>query len=154
MRVGRPIPALPKPDCDYCGMRARLVNPGDDGYPYAEDFGALWICSTCQAWIGVHGRSKHQTPLGRLANAALRDAKNRLHAALQPLVEAKMRRDGINVFEARGKALKWLITSMNLASAKVSVHALSLEQCEQAIHYIEAFQAARRKKTSTEGASS
>jgi hypothetical protein len=42
----------------------------------------------------------------------LRDAKSRLHDALEPLIAAKMRGDGVNAFEARGKAMKWVIASL------------------------------------------
>ncbi|UIF88360.1 zinc-finger-containing protein [Cupriavidus sp. UYPR2.512] len=144
MRVGRPIPALPQPVCDNCDAKASLARAGEETYPYLEDHGPVWICAACQAWIGVRARSKHNTPLGRLANAALRECKSQLHDALEPLVAAKMRRDGVNAFEARGKAMKWLIAALGLEVATPSIHALSLEQCEQAIRYVEEFQASRR----------
>ncbi|MBP0633703.1 zinc-finger-containing protein [Cupriavidus sp. AcVe19-1a] len=144
MRVGRPIPAPPQPVCDDCGAKANLARPGDETYPYLEDHGPVWICAACQAWIGVRARSKHNTPLGRLANAALRERKSQLHDALEPLVAAKMRRDGVNSFEARGKAMKWISASLGMEVATPSIHALSLEQCEQAIRYVEEFQASRR----------
>lgn len=143
MRVGRPIPAPTHPACGYCGAKASLARAGDRTYPYGEDFGPVWICEPCQAWIGVRGRSKNHTPLGRLANAALRDAKNRLHRSMEPLVSAKMRRDGVSVFEARGKAVKWLATSLGFELNSGSIHELSLEQCERAIRHIAAFQASR-----------
>jgi hypothetical protein len=41
--------------------------------------------------------------------------------------------------EARGKAMKWVIASLGLAVDTRSIHALSLEQCEQAIRYIADF---------------
>ncbi|KAF7964113.1 hypothetical protein AWV80_02135 [Cupriavidus sp. UYMU48A] len=144
MRVGRPIPALPQPVCDYCGARALLASAGEEAYPYLDDHGPVWICVACQAWIGVRTRSKHNVPLGRLANAALRERKMRLHDALEPLVAAKIRRDRVNAFEARGKAMKWLIASLDLDVTTPSIHALSLEQCEQAIRYTAEFQASRR----------
>jgi hypothetical protein len=146
MRVGRPIPLPPQPCCDYCGERARLLHAGDDGYPYLENHGPLWVCLGCQAWIGVRPRSKQNPPLGRLADAALRDAKSRLHDALEPLVAAKMRRDGVNPFEARGKAMKWVIATAGLEASSPSIHVLSLEQCEQAIRCIDDFRAARAAK--------
>ncbi|CAM3390205.1 MULTISPECIES: zinc-finger-containing protein [Cupriavidus] len=143
MRVGRPIPVLPQPVCDDCGAKANLARAGDETYPYLEDHGPVWICTACQAWIGVRARSKHNAPLGRLANAALRERKSQLHDALEPLVAAKMRRDGVNAFAARGKAMKWVIASLGMAVATPSIHALSLEQCEQAIQFIAEFQASR-----------
>ncbi|WP_434034808.1 zinc-finger-containing protein [Cupriavidus sp. a3] len=148
MRVGRPIPAPPQPLCDSCGGKAVLARMGEAAYPYQEDHGPVWICPPCQAWIGVRARSKHHTPLGRLADAALREKKSQLHDALEPLVAAKMRRDGVNAFEARGKAMKWLIASLDLPIDSPTIHALSLEQCEQALQFITEFQAARRREPS------
>ena len=144
MRVGRPIPAPRQPVCDYCGVEAVLASAGEEIYPYLDDHGAVWICSACQAWIGVRARSKHHVPLGRLADAALRERKRSLHDALEPLVTAKMRRDGVNAFEARGKAMKWLIASLGIDVSSPSIHALPLDQCDQAIHLIAEFQASRR----------
>ncbi|QBY56420.1 zinc-finger-containing protein [Cupriavidus oxalaticus] len=148
MRVGRPIPAPPQPLCDYCGGKAVLARMGEETYPYQEDHGPVWICSPCHAWIGVRARSKHHTPLGRLADAALREKKSQLHDALEPLVAAKMRRDGVNAFEARGKAMKWLIASLHIPVDSPSIHALSLDQCEQAIQFIAEFQASRGRQSS------
>ncbi|ODV43417.1 hypothetical protein AWV79_17315 [Cupriavidus sp. UYMMa02A] len=147
MRVGRPIPAPVQPVCDDCGNVAQLAQAGDTAYPYLEDHGPVWICAPCQAWIGVRPRSRQHTPLGRLANAELRDAKKRLHDALEPLVVGKMRRDGVNPFEARGKAIKWLASELNFNLSTPSIHALTREQCEQAIRYISEFQAARQRSS-------
>jgi hypothetical protein len=144
MRVGRPVKALPQPLCDYCGAKAVLARFADEAYPYRDDHGPLWVCTPCEAWIGVPARSTRNVPLGRLANAALRDAKRRLHDALEPLVAAKMRRDKVNAFEARGKAIRWLGEELGFDLPNPSIHLLSLEQCEQAIAHIEAFMAARR----------
>ncbi|MDE1182303.1 zinc-finger-containing protein [Paraburkholderia sp.] len=144
MRVGRPVKALPQPMCDYCGARATLLRAGEDGYPYRDDHGPLWVCVPCQAWIGIPARSTRHVPLGRLADAALRDAKSRLHDALEPLVAGKVRRDKVNVFEARGKAIRWLATELGFDLPTPSIHALTLAQCEQAIAHAEAFIAGRR----------
>ncbi|ODV42404.1 hypothetical protein AWV79_27395 [Cupriavidus sp. UYMMa02A] len=145
MRVGRPIPATVRPVCDDCGNIARLAQTGDSAYPYLEDHGPVWICVPCQAWIGVRPRSRQRAPLGRLANAELRDAKQRLHDALEPLVAGKVRRDGVNPFEARGKAIKWLARELNFTLSTPSIHALTREQCEVSIRYVVEFQAARQR---------
>jgi hypothetical protein len=144
VRVGRPIKALPQPLCDYCGAHAVLVKYGEASYPYREDHGALWVCSACQAWIGIHSRSTRNVPLGRLADGALRDAKSRLHDTLEPLVVGKVRRDCVNPFEARAKAIRWVAGELGFEPVPGSIHNLSLEQCEQAIRYVEAFVAHRR----------
>ena len=144
MRVGRPIKALPQPLCDYCGAHATLVEYGEAAYPYRKDHGKLWLCTTCQAWIGVHSRSTRNIPLGRLADGALRDAKSRLHDTLEPLVAGKVRRDGVNPFEARTKAVRWIAGELGFEPVPGSIHNLSLDQCEHAIRHVEAFIAHRR----------
>ena len=68
MRVGRPIKALPQPLCDYCSAHAAFVKYSEASYPYRDDHGALWVCTACQAWIGIHSRSTRNVPLGRLAD--------------------------------------------------------------------------------------
>ena len=78
-----------------------LVRAGDEAYPYREDHGPLWVCPPCGAWIGVFARSRRHVPLGRLANAELRECKAKLHEVLEPLVAVKVRRDGCNPFQAR-----------------------------------------------------
>lgn len=144
MRVGRPVKALPQPHCDYCGARAQLAQFGDEPYPYRDDYGAVWICTSCEAWIGVQPRSKHHAPLGRLADGALRDAKSRLHDALEPLAAAKARRDSMTVFEARAKAVRWVSTELGFDPVPHSLHALTLDQCTQALNYVDAWKAQRR----------
>ncbi|SEF13143.1 Protein of unknown function [Burkholderia sp. WP9] len=143
MRVGRPIKALPQPSCDYCGARAALVKYREAEYPYREDRGALWACTACQAWIGIHSRSTRNVPLGLLADAALRDAKSRLYDALEPLVAGKVRRDRVNAFEARAKAIRWVAGELGFEPVPGSIHNLSLDQCELAIRHVEAFVAQR-----------
>jgi hypothetical protein len=143
MRVGKPVKPLPHPHCDYCAAPATLLNAGDDAYPYRDDHGPLWLCTNCLAWVGVFPRSTRHVPLGRLADARLRELKAKLHAALEPLVAAKVRRDGCNVFEARAKAMKWLAGEIAADTEKCSIHTLDPDQCERAIAVVERFQRAR-----------
>jgi zinc-finger-containing domain len=144
MRVGKPVKALPQPLCDYCGTRAVLTRPGDEAYPYRDDHGPLWLCVACEAWIGIRPRSTRNAPLGRLANASLREAKSNLHEALEPLAVAKARRDGVNIFEARSKAIRGVSTEIGLDPLPGSIRALTDDQCEQALRYVNAFVASRR----------
>jgi hypothetical protein len=144
LRVGRPVKPLPRPLCDYCGAHAVLTRAGDQAYPYREDHGPVWLCAPCQAWIGVLARSTRNIPLGRLADAQLRDAKSRLHDTLEPLVAGKVRRDRVNAFEARARAIRWVSTELGFDPLPPNIHALSLDQCQQAIRYVETFIANRR----------
>jgi hypothetical protein len=79
-----------KPNCSYCAAAAKLVT-GAEIYPHRPDLAALqfWQCKPCDAFVGCHkagsGYGDGTRPLGRLANAALRKAKMRAHAAFDPL---------------------------------------------------------------------
>ena len=49
------------------------------------DYGMVWDCRPCDAYVGTHRNSKHHAPLGRLANRDLRHWKSLAHAAFDPL---------------------------------------------------------------------
>ena len=68
------------PLCPYCGGRSELVT-GDVIYPRRRDLRSksFYRCKPCGAWVGCHPGTV--TPLGRLANDALRRAKSAAHAA-------------------------------------------------------------------------
>lgn len=72
--------------CPYCHNPAKLVG-GDVIYPHRPDLFAkkFWQCLPCDAYVGTHKGSKDHQPLGRLANAELRAAKQRAHAAFDPI---------------------------------------------------------------------
>ena len=80
--------------CDYCGNAARLVG-GDVIYPHRPDLYAkrFWRCAECDAYVGCHaagnGYGDGDRPLGRLANAELREAKSAAHASFDPLWESR-----------------------------------------------------------------
>ena len=83
MQTGQNM-AAEKVSCPYCGCVAPLVT-GEEVYPHRRDLYAkqFYACLPCGAWVGCHpGTTK---PLGRLANAHLRQAKMRVHALLDPL---------------------------------------------------------------------
>jgi hypothetical protein len=151
MRVGRPVKALPQPLCDYCGSKALLARAGDDTYPYRENHGPLWICVPCQAWIGIFPRSVRNVPLGRLANEQLRQLKPQVHAALEPLVAAKVRRDSCNVYEARSKAFQWLAGELGIDPKRCQLNHLDPDQCRRALEVIARFLDSRRPGRDSSG---
>lgn len=73
------------PICDYCGNPSVLIPSKEI---YKEDFGPLYICRPCNAYVRCHEGSI--VPLGRLANAALRQLKSRLHAKFDPIWKNKV----------------------------------------------------------------
>lgn len=137
MRVGKPVKPMPQPMCDYCGQKAKLLRSGEAGYPYEHrDFGPMWTCTPCGAWVGVHSNSKRHVPLGRLADAELREWKSRVHAAFDPLWKAKMRRDGCNQFEARNAGYKWLAGELGIDVKLCHVGHFDIERCKAALEIV------------------
>lgn len=88
----------PPPTCPYCGQPAELVM-GDAVYPQMPKLHTLcfWVCTPCDARVGCHGVGKKavvngrrvvsdgQIPLGSLANAPLRQARQDVHSVFDPL---------------------------------------------------------------------
>lgn len=98
----RPRPPRPRDPirvvCPYCGQPAVLE---DSVVVYGRSFGKIWRCTPCEAWVGTHRNSPRHVPLGRLANAELRDWKRRAHAALDPFwVAGQMTRQEVYVWAA------------------------------------------------------
>lgn len=71
--------------CDYCGKPANLVD-GSVIYPHRPDLKSKWfhLCRPCNAYCGCYPAGDGKRPLGRLADAELRAAKQRAHAAIDP----------------------------------------------------------------------
>lgn len=71
------------PICPYCGKKSHLAD-GTVIYPHRPDLAKklFYRCTPCGAFVGCHPGTI--TPLGRLANAELRKAKQAAHAAFDP----------------------------------------------------------------------
>jgi hypothetical protein len=70
--------------CLYCEVPAHLVG-GLAIYPHRKDLADRWfyLCKLCRAYVGCHPGT--EKPLGRLANAELRQWKQRAHRVFDPL---------------------------------------------------------------------
>lgn len=92
--------------CPYCGATAVLVT-GREVYPHRPDlYGkAFWRCGPCDAWVGCYPGTTN--PMGRLADAELRRAKQNAHAAFDPL----WRR---GVYPSRTAAYQWLASQLGI----------------------------------------
>lgn len=110
--------------CDYCGEDAALV-VGAAVYPHRHDLRDLpfWHCRMCSAWVGCH--SGTITPLGRLADAHLRAAKQRAHAAFDPLWKGGRMK--------RGQAYSWLAGKLNIAKQECHIGMFTEEQCDRVV---------------------
>lgn len=122
----------PVPMCPYCDEPAVLV-PGIVVYPRRPDLARkpVWRCRPCDAWVGCHDGTER--PLGRLANAELRQAKQAAHAAFDPLWKRKMERDGVSKTKARGAGYRWLAEQLGIEARRCHIGKMSVEECRRVV---------------------
>lgn len=112
--------------CDYCGRETEYV---DSKVIYGKSYGKIYLCRNCMAYVGVHkGTDK---PLGRLANAELRNWKKAAHAVFDPLWKYGRFRGH------RNAAYAWLAQKMGLPVEKTHIGMFDVGQCRKAIEIIE-----------------
>lgn len=111
------------PTCPYCGDTARLKHSSEI-YGGLQDYGFLWVCENCDAWVGIHKNSRNFVPLGRLANAELREWKQKAHRAFDPLWK--------NSHWSRQEAYAWLTSQMGKVKP-VHIGWCDISECRQVI---------------------
>lgn len=110
--------------CAYCHRGAELVS-GVKIYPHRLDLRgkSFWRCEPCAAWVGCHpGTVK---PLGRLANAELRRAKMKAHAAFDPLWKS-------GVLD-RHSAYAWLAEVLGVSRADCHIGMMDVDACKAVV---------------------
>ncbi len=112
----------PAPVCPYCQKPAEQA-PSAAVYGAGRDFGAVWVCRPCGAWVGCHKGTAR--PKGRLADHALRQAKIRAHAAFDPLWKSGEM--------ARGDAYGWLADHMGLDRKECHIGMFDVDQCSRVV---------------------
>lgn len=118
------------PTCDYCGAPP-VYCPSSEHVYRGVDYGPIYQCAGCDAWVGVHRGTLRA--LGRLANKELRQAKQRAHAAFDPLWQRVMERDGLPKYRARGRGYKWLAEQMGLTREQMHIGELDVDQCAKVV---------------------
>lgn len=106
--------------CDYCGKPAIYT---DSSLVYGKSYGMIYYCPDCHAWVGVHrGTDK---PLGRLADAELRDWKKKAHDAFDPIWRTgRMKRNA---------AYAWLAQKLGIDAKEAHIGMFDSAQCIQVI---------------------
>ena len=112
--------------CPYCEQQAKLV---DSQIIYGRSYGMAWLCKPCDAWVGCHKNSKTHAPLGRIANAELRDWKKKAHAVFDPLWQRKMRRGKCT----KGAAYGWLAKQLEIAVKDCHIGMFNIEKCKKTV---------------------
>lgn len=95
-----------------------------------RDYGPVWCCWKCQAWVGVHRDSATYAPLGRLANASLRRLKQQAHALLDPCWRE---RPGFAKGKLRKTVYKMLADELGIAKTACHIGEFDEFQCRDAI---------------------
>lgn len=124
-----------KPICLYCDREARLVT-GTTIYPHRPDLidKRFWLCSPCGAWVGCHPKANKRgkgglgdgtVPLGRLANAELRRAKQAAHAAFDPLWRSREM--------SRSDAYKWLSKALGISPDNCHIGWFDVDECRAVV---------------------
>lgn len=120
----------PIPKCPYCDADA-VLHTSSARFYNGRDFGPVWACVPCAAWVGVHQGTR--TPLGRLANKELRTAKIRAHAAFDVLWQMKQVATQCSKGKARGAAYKWLAEQLGIDAGDCHIGMFDVEQCRRVV---------------------
>lgn len=107
--------------CAYC-QRPAQYRPTSQGI-YAQEWGPLWYCQPCHAWVGCHpGTVK---PLGRTANAELRRAKQQAHSAFDQIWKLALL--------PRSQAYARLAEAMGKPTTDMHIGMLDVDECRKVV---------------------
>ena len=114
--------------CSYCGAPPELVS-GEAVYPHWDDLAdkKFYLCRPCGAYVGCHQGTDR--PLGRLADAELRKAKQAAHAAFDPLWAGKTPKG-----KARREAYRALADKFGI-KGEIHIGEMDVEQCRKVVEF-------------------
>lgn len=107
--------------CPYCG-RTPVLADSAEAYN-GRSFGPIWLCRPCRAFVGCHKGTT--TPKGRLADAALREAKKAAHHAFDPLWQEGLMR--------RTDAYASLSKALGIPREYTHIGMFNIAQCQETI---------------------
>ena len=124
-----------QPACDYCGAPADRVT-GSEIYPHRNDLGhkVFWRCVPCQSWVGCHLGTDR--PLGRLANAELRNWKRAARDAFDPLWRGQTNNKK-RQREAKSLAYAALARELGIPREEAHIGMMTVELCQRIVAIIE-----------------
>jgi zinc-finger-containing domain len=118
-------PGLVCPDCNW---PAELLTDSSSIY-HGRDYGPVWVCGAgCDTRVGCHPGTTN--PKGTLAGPPLRQARQDVHAAFDPLWKGRGTR-------VRARTYAWLAHAMAIAPAECHVSMFDLARCNEAIRVIQ-----------------
>lgn len=120
---------MPALKCPYCERDAELAT-GAVIYPRRPDLDhkLFWRCQPCDAYIGCHPGTS--TPMGRMANADLRQAKQNAHAWFDRIWMSREM--------SRKKAYRWLADELGIEAKNAHIGMFDLDRCRLAVQACQA----------------
>jgi len=117
--------------CPYCNRKSELLH-SSVFYGAGVDYGYVWGCKPCGAYVGVHKGDSYE-PLGRLANAELRKLKVEAHYWFDGLWKHKIEKDKVPRKVARNKGYEWLAGVLGIHRLYCHIGMFDEEQCKKVI---------------------
>jgi hypothetical protein len=116
------------PKCPYCGEVA-FLRSGKEFFPGKKEVERrnFWSCDPCDAYTGTDPKD-NITPVGRLANAELREAKRAFHFCFDPLWK--------KMGNGRHQSYTWLAGHMGILPEQCHSSLFDVDQCKRAIQII------------------
>ncbi|WQZ00306.1 hypothetical protein Shy_CDS0029 [Escherichia phage Shy] len=115
-----PIPA----HCDNCGSVNIEQTQNDRIYGRLfGDWPEIYYCHDCKAAVGCHPGTI--IPLGRMADRATRQLRQKVHDAFDPIWKSKLM--------SRSHAYDWLAGELGIASDDCHISWLSKDQLQRAV---------------------
>lgn len=136
------------PVCPYCEAPAVLQLTSAHLYN-GRDFGPVWECAPCNAWVGCHKNSSRHAPLGVPANREVRDLRKEAHALFDPLWLSAMQVRGLSKSKARAAAYAWLGERMGRTTGHCHISWMQADELRQAIAILTEVKDKARARQST-----
>lgn len=133
--------------CPYCGLPAELV---DSTRVYRKSYGMLWLCQTCQAWVGVHKDSKTHKPKGTLAKAELRSLRQAAHRAFDP-IWIDRHEQGMSKSKARQSAYRDLAIKLQISDDECHIGHFDEDRCKEVIEICRTWKEVATEAATSEG---
>lgn len=108
--------------CPYCGNPTEFV---DSSVVYRQSYGMLYLCSGCDAYVGVHKGTDRA--LGRVAQKTLRMMKHQAHEYFDKIWQLG--------FMSRHEAYAWLSKVLDLPSEYTHIGMFSEITCVRTINF-------------------
>lgn len=112
--------------CNFCQGWVNLVSSLT---VYKKDYGNIWACESCGAYVGTH--HGEIIPYGLLADAPTRKARSEAHALFDPLWKYYRDMKGWKIRRARETSYTWLAEQMGITRPECHIAMMDIKQCSQ-----------------------